>query len=348
MDILTQGLTGGLLAQTGAGKDEVRRATIIGVLSGLAADADALIRSSQDPLLTLEYHRHFTHSLLFIPIGALLVSALLWPIFRSGLRFQKVYIYSLLGFSLSGVIDACTSYGTQLLWPLSSERFAWAIISIIDPVFSAILLIAMLVTIYTRRRSVAIVGVGLAFVYLMVGLVQHQRVEQAAQALANNRGHIVSRHLVKPTLGNLVLWRSVYIAGGRIYADGIRATTSISVYPGESVELLEAQDYRERPGAQSRLLKDIQRFSVFSAGFIAHPPGRPDVIGDMRYSLLPNAMQPVWGIEFDPGMPQQPVRFVNYRQFTPGMRETFFSMLTGDYRDTDAKMRDQSTRTPFK
>ena len=69
MDILTQGLVGGVLAQSLARKNERKIATLVGVVAGLLADADILIRSSSDPLLNIEYHRHFTHSLVFIPVG---------------------------------------------------------------------------------------------------------------------------------------------------------------------------------------------------------------------------------------------------------------------------------------
>ena len=34
------------------------------------------------------------------------------------------------------LLDAHTAYGTQLFWPFSDERFAWSIISIIDPLFT--------------------------------------------------------------------------------------------------------------------------------------------------------------------------------------------------------------------
>ena len=50
-----------------------RRAWLYGCVGGLAPDLDVFIRSSADPLVALEYHRHFTHSLLFIPIGGTLV-----------------------------------------------------------------------------------------------------------------------------------------------------------------------------------------------------------------------------------------------------------------------------------
>ena len=77
MDILTHGLLGGTLAQSCSKKGETRAATTVGFLAALLADTDALIRSSTDPLLTLEYHRQFTHSLIFIPAGALLVALIL-------------------------------------------------------------------------------------------------------------------------------------------------------------------------------------------------------------------------------------------------------------------------------
>lgn len=67
MDLFTQGLLGATMAQTGAQKTEIRLATGIGFIAGLAADADILIQSEQDPLLNLEFHRHFTHSLFLYP-----------------------------------------------------------------------------------------------------------------------------------------------------------------------------------------------------------------------------------------------------------------------------------------
>ena len=47
--------------------------------------------------------------------------------------------------------------------------------------------------------------------------MQRERAESAAAALAIERGHAPRRLLVKPTLANLLLWRSTYIADGRIY-----------------------------------------------------------------------------------------------------------------------------------
>ena len=51
---------------------------MVGLAAGLLADADVLISSANDPLLNIEYHRHFSHSLFFIPIGA----AIAWMLGR--------------------------------------------------------------------------------------------------------------------------------------------------------------------------------------------------------------------------------------------------------------------------
>ena len=53
-------------------------AALFGALGGMAPDLDVFIRSSTDPLLFLEYHRQFTHALIFIPFGGLIVGTLLW------------------------------------------------------------------------------------------------------------------------------------------------------------------------------------------------------------------------------------------------------------------------------
>ncbi len=147
MDILTHGLLGGTLAQSASKKNEMRAATATGFLAALLADADTLIRSDTDPLLVLEYHRQFTHALLFIPAGALLVALLLWPAFKAfghRLALRRIYLYALLGCATSGFLDACTSYGTHLLWPFTGERIAWSIIPIFDPLFMLILGAALL------------------------------------------------------------------------------------------------------------------------------------------------------------------------------------------------------------
>ena len=69
MDPFTQGTLGAALPQATRHRADIGAAGALGFVSGMAADLDVLIRSSSDPLMFLEYHRQFTHSLIFIPVG---------------------------------------------------------------------------------------------------------------------------------------------------------------------------------------------------------------------------------------------------------------------------------------
>ena len=135
MDPITQGTVGAAFAQSAANKNNILRISIIGFLAGLAPDLDVLIRSSTDPILFLEYHRQFSHSLFFIPFGSLIVALLIFPLVKKSMSLKTVYLACFLGYATHGILDACTSYGTLLFWPFSNERITWNTISIVDPSF---------------------------------------------------------------------------------------------------------------------------------------------------------------------------------------------------------------------
>ena len=74
MDPVTHGLIGAAASQSFANKRGFRAAAFTGFVSALLADLDVFLMSSTDPLLNLELHRQITHSLVFIPMGALVAS----------------------------------------------------------------------------------------------------------------------------------------------------------------------------------------------------------------------------------------------------------------------------------
>ena len=331
MDVLTQGLLGGVLAQSVADKKETKLATIVGIFAGLIADADIFIYSSNDPLLNIEFHRHFTHSLFFIPFGALIAMAILWPFLQKKLSNRRLYLYSLLGYSMSGFIDACTSYGTHLLWPLSDERVAFNVISIIDPVFTLVLFVTLVYSLNTKAKHIAQIGLVISFSYMLLGVVQHHRAQSVAEELVILRGHETEQHIVKPTLGNNLLWRSVYIADNRIYVDAIRLGlfSENKVYTGDSAEKFIASKHLSAPELSSVLNQDIRRFTTFSNGYVAIDKSQPNVIGDLRYSMSPISVKPLWGIVIDKSKLQEHAEYKFFRDSSSHIREQFINMLFG-------------------
>ena len=330
MDTLTQGLLGAALAQSAAKPEETRIAAVIGTFSGIAADLDVLIRSFSDPLLTLEYHRHFTHSLLFVPVGALIVVLILWPFLHSRVAFGRIYFFAFLGYSLSGVLDACTSYGTHLLWPLSDERIAWNLIAIVDPLFTLALLFAVTVALIKRLPRAAWAGLAFAGFYLVLGWVQQQRAEWVIRELAQQRNHQIERILVKPTLGNLLLWRGIYEAADTFHVDAVRVGLgSVRVYPGGAADrVIPERDLAALPG-DSTSYRDALRFTEFSEGYVAWHPELPKLLGDVRYSMTPTSLIPLWGIELDPDNPQAHAPYRFFRELSEEQREWFVAMLFG-------------------
>ena len=329
MDILTQGVLGATVAQSAAKKEHVRWATLIGFFSGMLADLDVLIRSKTDPLLFLEYHRHFTHSIIFIPVGALLAFLLFWPILRNKLPARYIYLYCLLGFLLSGFIDACTSYGTHLLWPFSDERISWHIISIIDPVFTGVLLCLLFIGFKVYRNDVAQFALVFIAGYLLVANIQLQRAEFHIHALAEKRYHIIEKIIVKPTLGNILLWRSVYLSDGIFYIDAVHVGMNKRIYEGESIEQFNIDKALPDLALDSTHYKDIKRFEFFSDGYLTPHPYQSNVIGDIRYSMSPIGITPLWGIETNLDNINQHVKFENYRDSSKEMRQKFIDMVLG-------------------
>jgi inner membrane protein len=334
MDVLTHGLLGGALAQSCSTKAEMRSATLVGFLSALLADADALIQSGSDPLLTLEYHRQFTHSLIFIPVGALLVSLILWPAFKkygNPLGFRRIYFYALLGCATSGVLDACTSYGTHLLWPFTGERVAWSVVAIFDPLFSAILAVAIWAGLRSHKTLAARIGLLFAVGYLSLGWLQHQRAGDAIRATALQRGHVAEKLTVKPTMGNLLLWRSIYRADGVYHVDGVRVGMGGTgkIYAGETVRTFEPSRDVAGLSTSSVLYKDIGRFDTFSDGYLALHPDDSGLLGDVRYAMLPTSTKPLWGVRLDLQHPEAHAQFEASRRMSRQEIDQFIGMLKG-------------------
>ena len=310
MDPLSQACFGASLSQSFA-RDKTSQvsAMAIGALAGMAPDLDVFIRSTEDPLLFLEFHRQFTHSLFFIPFGALLCALLFYPFVhmrwtpvkkeRTRLTFFQIYVFAFLGYATHGLLDSCTSYGTQLFWPFSNTRVAWDTISIIDPLFTFPVIGFLLFGVFKKNVRYARMGFAYAVIYLSLGLVQNYRAEQALFALAEERGHVVERSNVKPSFANRHLWKMIYESEGRYYVDAVKLLIGKEYMTGESIQKLNVKrDFPWLP-ENSQQAKDIERFRWFSDDYLAVSKDDDSLIVDMRYSFLPNSIKPMWGIEIN-------------------------------------------------
>lgn len=318
MDPLTQGVVGAMAAQCST-RQSLGKAAIIGALAGMAADLDILIRSSHDPLLALEFHRHFTHSLIFIPVAACLLAALIYPLQRRHwqLPFAQLWLWVFLGYATHGLLDACTSYGTQLLWPFSNYRVAWDVVSVIDPLFTLPLLAMVILCVRRQNRRWLTLACGWATVYLILGSVQHHRALQMGEQMASARGHQPQRMEAKPSFANLAVWKVLYRHQNTYYVVAVKPGLFNShSWGGEAATALDIATQLPGLDPDSQQAADIERFRWFSAGFIAQDPDNPYRIVDVRYSMLPDEIKPLWGINLDPNAPPD-----QHADYQPSRRE---------------------------
>ncbi|MHC4208183.1 MAG: metal-dependent hydrolase [Planctomycetota bacterium] len=312
MDPLTQTLLGSAAAQAVMNRKIGPAAALMGAVGGALPDIDVFVTWA-DPALPIAFHRHFTHALVFVPVAGALAALPFLAAARWRRQWTLVFLATTIGAATHALLDVCTSYGTYLLWPLVDRRLALDVISIIDPVFTAALLIGVVWAVIARSGRPAVVGLAVCLAYLGLGVVQHERAEAAQRRLAAGRQHEIARGRVMPTLGNLIVWRSVYETQGRLHADAVRAPLfgAAAVREGESVALVRLGDLPPEVLAPPRVRRVVEGFRDFADGYVARVPGDPDVMGDMRYSMVTSGFDPLWGIRLEAGPPEPTVRWVH-------------------------------------
>jgi len=307
MDSITQGLLGAAVAECGFRHKLGRGATLMGAAAGVLPDLDIAL-SWIDPWWTWQYHRHFTHSILFAPLVALPLAWLFW---RRGDRrhFGLWCLCAYLALATHPMLDLCTTYGTQLLAPISNARFGLDWIGIIDP-FYTLVLITTLVGCVLRRRTghsnstwrVAVAGMVLSTGYLFYGALNHHWAMARIHQHARQHGHQVLAARAIPNVGSLFVWRLIYRTESGHY---VGRTNTRFGRPAKFVHLPIETGPLVRKADEQRL---IQIFRTFTMGW-ARPyilPGKsgPRVVyDDLRYGWPPDDPHSLWSavVEFDEG-----------------------------------------------
>ena len=314
MDPVTQGVLGASAALIVAkNRKKLKHAAFVGAAAGMAPDLDILLQSSQDPLFALELHRQFTHSLVFIPFGGLIVAAFFWLLFYRKQPFSPIFLYATAGYATHGLIDSCTSYGTQLFWPFTDYRVAWDLIGIIDFFVTIPLLIGIIFTCVTNTKTGVGAAVGFFMAYMGFGAVQHQRALQTVEEQVIQGSFEVDRIKAMPTIGNLIVWRTLHEAGGRYYVNAVAVPIfgESRVYPGPTVQKLNMERDFPEIKQDSVQFNDVNRFRWFTNNWLVVDPQHSDRIADLRYSAQVEGINPLWSIRLDPTKQHQHVKYLS-------------------------------------
>lgn len=303
MDPITHGALGAACAQALLHNKDKRNAWVVGGIAAMTPDLDILISSQSNPMLSLLYHRNFTHSLLFIPVGGLLVALafMLFKRFRNHWRFTL--LAALIGYGTHGLLDACTSYGTMLFWPFSDLRISWDIVAIIDPVVTIPLVLGVAWTvIHDDRRGVfyTLIFVSLFFLF---NTVQHYRALTKMQTYLKQQGFQLKRMRAFPYLASSTLWRTAAEVDSHLYVADVETslTQKTRLKPVGTFPLFLPshlpQSVRESPSQ----MRDFTIFNWFCDGYVILAQQQPLRLADGRYLFNDNPTLSLWGIQFLPG-----------------------------------------------
>ncbi|MFC3909572.1 metal-dependent hydrolase [Legionella dresdenensis] len=302
MDLITQGVLGAACAQAGLHHKDPRNAWLVGALAGMAADLDVLISSKQEPLLTMLYHRSFTHSLIFIPTGAIIVTLILLLFKRFRVQWGYTLGAALIGYATHGLLDAFTSYGTQLYWPFSNVRISWDIVSIVDPLFTIILLIGIVWTIVFSSRKGVIISLVFAALFLAFNAVQHQRALTAGYHYSAANNLHLTRVRAFPKLASSTHWRLVGQAGKDLFVADVYTPLykASQLTPVARLPLFN----NELPAfvqSSPTLMREFAIFQWFTDDYLVLASKQPFVLADGRYLSGARPVYSFWGIQFKPG-----------------------------------------------
>ncbi|RLL52192.1 metal-dependent hydrolase [Mariprofundus sp. EBB-1] len=149
MDPLTHAISGAALARAIPKHHLPAQQFIMIVLLSMAPDADIVLRLFSETLY-LEHHRGLTHSILLVP---------LWGWFIYSLTSRQVQANRVMPWLIGGalllhiMLDVITTFGTMILAPFSDWRASLDLLFIIDPFFSACMLVPLLLGLIWKKQK---------------------------------------------------------------------------------------------------------------------------------------------------------------------------------------------------
>ena len=209
MDSLTQIVLGAAVGEAVLGKKIGNKAMLYGAIAGTIPDLDTFVSFFTDTVTGLEMHRGFTHSVLF--------SVLFAPIFAWLVtRYEKYKDFKgwcwlfFLAFVTHPILDAHTTWGTQLFWPLEN-RLAFKTIFVIEPLYTVPFLVFLILTMFQKKESLKRkkynrLGLIISSSYLLLTFVLKGAAFYQFKKQLEEQNIVYTEIETKPSPLNTILW----------------------------------------------------------------------------------------------------------------------------------------------
>ena len=224
MDSLSQAALGAAIGEAVLGRRIGWKGAAVGALFGTIPDLDVLLVPFFSEFQKISLHRGYSHSILFCLaigiIGAYILSRLNWT---KSLSYVRLWIFAFLALFTHVMLDAFTSYGTQLFLPFTDLRVSYDSIGIIDPFYTIPLLIGLLISLFKFNREDRLrylpnaIGLFLSSLYLVFTLINKHQIESIFTAQLEAQDISMEDLLTVPVKIGNVEWYGVAKAEDRLH-----------------------------------------------------------------------------------------------------------------------------------
>ncbi len=286
MDSLTQVVLGAAVGEAALGKKIGNKALFYGAIGGTIPDLDVFLGSFTDTITSIELHRGFSHSIVFSVLMAPLLGWLVNKLERKkNLGWQPWSRLFFLCLITHPLLDAFTTWGTQLFWPFET-KLAFNSIFVIDPLYTLPFLLCCIVVLFCKRESRLrqrfnrlglILSTSYLFITLLLKLVIDQRIEQGLK----DQGIQYTAFSTRPAPLNTILWNA------NIDTKDDYLITDYSFFDTKPLKFTK---YPKRRETSARLAKylDVQRLIAIAEGwYIIEQIEDEWYFYDLRFGLIP-------------------------------------------------------------
>ena len=216
MDSLTQIVLGAAVAEVVAGKKLGNKALLWGAVGGTIPDLDVVGSFFMGLADYVNFHRGFSHSLVFgflvAPVLGWLLSKSRWSQGQPFWLWTRLFFWTIFTHPL---LDIFTSYGTQIFLPFSDYSVELNTIFIIDPAYTVPMLVAVIAVMFYQReapgrKKVVWTGILISHAYLLFTIVNKLFwVDPALKKEMNFQNLTVERFESIPAPFQNFLWQGI-------------------------------------------------------------------------------------------------------------------------------------------
>lgn len=286
MDSLTQIVLGAAVGEAVLGRKVGNKAILWGAIAGTIPDLDVLTKLFFDSVTSNEMHRGFSHSIVFSLVFAPIFGWLIFKLYKGKESNWKGWTKLMFwGFVTHPLLDAHTTWGTQLFWPLAN-KISYKNIFVVDPLYTVPFLLFLIAAMLHKRGTVKRarlnnLGLYVSSAYMILTLVFKWITFNVFENSLKAQNIAYTEIETKPTPMNSILWtanvetKDAYLIG---YYSLLDKSKEINYYRFEkNHELLG--DLKEHPL--------IKRLEVLSKGWYTIEKRNGKLyFNDLRFGLM--------------------------------------------------------------